>query len=257
MKKKINYGIKICTNSLNLLPKIYNNLDYIDFIEITLKRDFNYEKIKKIKNIKIPYAIHLPTSNEGIDFGNSKQDTENIKFISKLENYHKSLCKLNPLCYIIHPESCDKNHSLKNLLKLKLTPLAIENMPFKGINGEKMIGYNVEDLSYFFKKISDLQLCFDINHAIKAAISLKKQIFPFLNNFLKFKNPIIFHIADGNIDEEYDNHLSINKGDYDIKAIKNMLKKLNYIVNLTFETPRNSKENIIEYIENILNFQRI
>ena len=49
-----------------------------------------------------------------------------------------------------------------------------------------------------------MELCFDINHAIKASITLNKDFELFLKEFLSFKKPIVFHIASGDSSEEID-----------------------------------------------------
>lgn len=257
MIRNIKLGIKISTDNFNLIPEIYDNQDLIDYIEISIKPDFNIEEIKLINNIKLPYAIHLPNSNKGINFGDVNQDKNNLEFLKNLNENMDMFNKLNPICYIIHPESGDLNYSIKNLKKIKLKPLAIENMPIKGIRGEKLLGYDPDTLKIFFKVILDLEFCFDINHAIKASITLNEDYLLFLKKILKFKKPILFHIADGDLNVEIDNHLHLNEGEYNLNQIKKILLDFADIVHLTFETPRNLKNGINDDLKNMKIFLKL
>ena len=82
MLNNIKFGIKISINNFDMLPDIYNNRHLIDFIEILLNPDYKIEDIEIIKKLKIPYAIHFPNSNNGIDLGD-------IKKIKKILNSSK------------------------------------------------------------------------------------------------------------------------------------------------------------------------
>ncbi len=251
MIKNIKFGVKISKGTINLLEEIYNNLDIIDFIEITIKPNFNLRDLKWIKELKTPFAIHLPNSNYGINFGEVKYEENNSNFTRSI-NQNLALFKtLNPICYIIHPESGDQQYSIKNLKKIQLSPLAIENMPIKGIHGEKMIGYDIESLKGFFDEIQNLEFCFDINHAIKAATTKKVDYLKFIREFLNFRNPIIFHIASGDLNVHFDDHLHLDEGNYDLNAIKNILFEYKENIHLTFETPRNVENKIEDDLRNM------
>ncbi|MFX1256289.1 MAG: TIM barrel protein [Promethearchaeota archaeon] len=251
MFNNIKLGIKISINHFDLIPDVYENDEIIDFVEISLKPNFETKDLDIIKKLKLPYAIHLPNSNDGINFGDIKREKNNIEFIQKIEQNIEILQQLKPICYIIHPESGDMNYSISNLMKLRIKPLAIENMPMKGIHGEAMLGYNPIELKSFFEKVRDLEFCFDINHAIKASISLKKDSFEFIKEFLNFKKPKVFHIAGGDINIEIDNHLHLNNGQYNLLKIKKLLLEYDNPIYLTFETPRNFENRIRDDLMNM------
>ncbi|MEE9379270.1 MAG: TIM barrel protein [Candidatus Lokiarchaeia archaeon] len=251
MIKNIRFGIKIATSNFDFLPDIYKNKNLIDFVEVIVLPDFKLGDINIIKRIKMPYAIHLPNSNYGIDLGDIKRNRKNIEFINNINQYRGVFKTLNPICYIIHPESGNIKLSIDNLKKFKIKPLAIENMPIKGIHGEALLGYSPRTLTEYFEKIKDLEFCFDINHAIKTAISLKVDYIDFIKKFLTYKKPRIFHISGGNLDIEIDEHLSLEKGQYNIVEIKKFLLQYDSNVNLTFETPRNYKTKIKDDLKNM------
>jgi len=252
----INVGIKISTKNFNLLPEIYLNDDIINFIEIRLDPEFTSKDIRVIKNFELPYAIHFPNSNNGIDFGDLTNNKENVELIERVNQYKKELIDLKPICFIIHPESGDIELSIENIQKLKIEPLALENMPKLGIHGEKMLGYDTNSLNLYFKSIPKLKFCFDINHAIKAAISMKRDYLLFVKEFLEFKKPILFHISGGNLNIETDEHLALDEGQYKISKIKKILLKYKHNVNLTFETPRNYEKKINDDLKNMEFFKK-
>ena len=138
----------------------------------------------------------------------------------------------------------------------KIKPLALENMPKIGIRGEKLLGYDLNSLNIYFSRINYLEFCFDINHAIKAAISMKKDYISFIKEFLGFKKPILFHISGGNLSIEIDEHLSLEEGQYDLSEIKKILFNYDGNVNLTFETPRNYERKISDDLKNMELFQK-
>lgn len=254
MIKNIKIGIKISTRNFDFLRDIYENSKLIDFIEIILMPEFKSKEINILKNLKLPYFIHIPSGRYGIDFGDIKKNKKNLEYIGKINQYSADL---KPICYIFHPESGDIAYSISNIQKLELKPIALENMPMKGIFGGKLLAYDVDTMRVFFKKIKDLEFCLDFNHAIKAAISMKAEYFEFIKNFIEFKKPMIFHISQGDIHVEIDDHLPLDKGNYDMKKLKSLLLNMNSLVYLTFETPRDFKKGIKDDIRNIKIFLKI
>lgn len=251
MINNIKIGIKIATLNLDLIPDIYENRNIIDFIEIILTPEFTSKDIDFIKILELPYVIHIPNSNFGIDFGNIEKNLNNVRYIDKINRFKNSLI---PLCYIVHPESRDVDLSIKNIKKLDVKPVAIENMPFKSIVKGELVGYDPDSLMKFFQCINDLEFCFDINHAIKTAISKKIDYLAFIKKFLRFKQPKIFHISGGKLNIEIDEHLHLFEGDYDVSKIKELMLKHNDIIYLTFETPRNNETRIADDLRNIKYF---
>lgn len=255
MIRNINFGIKISSSQFNLLPSIYNQ-KLIDFVEIILSYDFKTTELLEINKLQIPYAIHLPTSKSGFDLGDSESLKTNQGLIEKINKFNEKFAMLNPICYIIHPESGNYDLSIKFLRKLNIKPLALENMPLRGIFGYNLIGYNPSTIKIFFDEIPDLEFCLDINHAIKSSISFEEDNLKMIKNFVEFKRPIIFHISGGNLNVEVDEHLHLNEGQYNIFEIKNYLFTLDFPVYLTFETPKNLQHGIRDDIKNMKIFKR-
>ena len=254
MINNIKLGIKIRTHEFHLLPEIYENQDIIDFIEVLITPNFTNDELTVIKNLKLPYSIHLPHLTEDIDFGNAKQAGYTQKFIERVIFHKNKFDQMRPLCYIIHPESGDVELSVENIKKLQVKPLAIENMPYKFIAGGYRLAHIPEAINPYFKYLPHVEFCLDLNHAVKTAVCLSLDYLELIKNFMKLKKPIHFHIADGDVNSLFDEHLAIGKGNYDISGLKSLLYGVDSIVYLTFETPRINKDNIEDDLRNMKAF---
>ncbi|MBN1800512.1 MAG: hypothetical protein JW891_03350 [Candidatus Lokiarchaeota archaeon] len=255
--KNIHFGVKLSTNQFELLKEIYENRNIIDFLEVILPCDFSKHDLFRIKDLSLPYSIHLPHSKYGIDFGSIESQESNSALIEKINSNLKIFNQLKPLCYILHPESGDIDLSIQNIKKLKITPLAIENMPYKSIFGGFLLGFSAKTISKYFQVIPNLEFCFDLNHAIKAGLSNHNMNYQKLfKSFVNLKKPILYHISNGNLDIEFDEHLPLIFGQYDLSKIKHFLLEQNSLVFLTFETPRTSEKGIMDDLNNIKQFIR-
>jgi len=251
MLQNIKIGIKIATRNFDLISEIYANRTLIDFIEVLLLPDFSEEDIKMIQSFQMPYAIHLPAGVYDLDFGDIRKQAKNLSYIKRINKYRK---KFKPFCYIVHPESRDIELALANFTRLQTFPLALENMPKESHLGGDLLGFDPPGLHEFFERIPSLEFCFDINHAIKTAISLKADPLTFINEFLAFKQPLIVHIAGGSLSTAIDEHLNLYEGQYALSEIKRVLLRQTYNVNLTFETPKAAEKTIKNDLKNITFF---
>ena len=88
-----------------------------------------------------------------------------------------------------------------------------------------------------------------MNHAIKAAVSLGRAYKEFIEEFLKSK-PNMFHISDGKLDNEKDEHLHIGEGDYNFEFLMGCVKR-NKSKDVTLETPRTKLNSFEEDLKNL------
>ncbi len=257
MIENIKIGIKIHLNEIGLFQQIREHQDIIDFVEILLPFDFKSKDLSVIKSLQIPYNIHLPHFTKGIDFGNKKQTKFNQEFIERVRTHEDLLQALSPSCYIVHPESGDLQLSISNLKQLIIAPLALENMPYRSLAGGTCLAYHPESILPFFEQVTGLEFCLDLNHAVKTAISKSYDSLELIENFLEIKKPIHFHLSDGNLTNELDEHLPLGKGQYNLSGIKNILLNIGSEVSLTFETPRKNKVSVQEDLVNMNYFIEI
>jgi len=246
--ERIKFGLKLWSTNSNLLKEAKE----------LIKRDlFQYIELMPIPKTEIlpfldqlydiPYIIHITTEKHGVNIADKNKEEYNLKTI---DNCIEWADKLNAKYLILHPSFELIDNAIKFLNKIEDKRVLIENMPKVGLNGESMIGYTPDQI----KELIDNKfgLCFDLNHAIKASISLNKDYKQFLKEFLEF-NPKMFHISDGKLNNEKDEHLNIGEGDYDIEFLATCVKKSDskYV---TLETPRdlNSFDNDINNLKKLI-----
>ena len=113
-----------------------------------------------------------------------------------------------------------------------------------------MIGFSPDQIKQL---IGDkFGFCLDLNHAIKASISMGVDYKVFILDFLKL-TPKLFHISDGKLNNYKDEHLAIGEGDYDFQFLNNCIEK-NKSHLVTLETPR---KNLYSLSEDLINSRRL
>ena len=244
------FGVKVVAENEDLL---FKSLDLIDngifgYIELLVTPDFTFteELIDKLSNVKL--ILHAPHENYGVDIGRAEKKDFTIKSIKRSLKLQE---QLGADYVIIHCGTGDLEVARENLNMFKEYSdlILLENMPYFGINWEICLGYDAESLKNL--NINDFGLCFDFGHAIKASLSIRRNYKELISEFMDF-NPNIFHISDGKLDNEIDEHLNIGEGQYDFGFIKEMTKKSDKKY-FTLETPRH--DNTLE--EDIRNLMKL
>ena len=239
----IKFGLKLWSTNIEFIEEAQGliNDDYFDYIELTF---IPVTKIIPFIKNNISYILHMPTSNHGFNLGNDEKTVEKIKIIKKSIEWGN---RLNAKYIIIHPGFGSLDKSKEILKNIDDDRFIIENMPKIGIKNQKMLGYNplqIKDL-----KMNKFGFCFDLNHAIKASISLNEDYKEFINKFSKIK-PNMFHISDGKLNTQIDEHLPIGDGDYDWQFLIDYIKKSSckYV---TLETPRKTLKDDLKNLKKI------
>lgn len=251
----IKFGIKLWTINTNWFREAVDlcNKKSIDFIELYIVPDsFELDDLAIFKNVEI--AIHAP--HFGHDFNIFKLTKEHIELfknqVIKTSNF------LNSKFIILHAGvGNDFNIFKKNVNKIYDNRIIIENKPKIGLNDVICFGYSLKQLK-FIKNKCDFNICLDIGHAIKSAISQKINYKDYLKNLIEELKPNYFHICDGELNNEKDEHFNLGDGDFDLKWIKNILVKLarENDIFLVFEVPKNSN-NLKNDLKNIKYFKKL
>ena len=131
--------------------------------------------------------------------------------------------RLNAKYLILHAGYGSMKHATDVLCEIADDRLLIENVPKVGLNDELMIGYSPAQIEELIGD-GDRGLCLDLNHAAKAAVSLGVDYKEYVQDFLVF-DPKMFHISDGTLDNEKDEHLNIGEGDYDFEVLINCVNR--------------------------------
>ena len=115
--------------------------------------------------------------------------------------------RLNAKQLMLYVGHGSMQHATDLLRRLSDSRFLIENMPKVGLGGEAMIGYSPEQIEELIGD-SGMGVCLDFGHAVKAAVSLGVDYKEYVQGFMELE-PKVFHVSDGMLSEERDEHLGI------------------------------------------------
>ncbi len=239
----IKFGLKLWSKNYDSVSEAQRLIeeDIFQYIELMVVPD---TEISPFQKIKAPYIIHMSHEDLGTNIADKKKKESSQKIIKQCIEWAD---KLNADYLVLHPGFGSISDTLEFLEKINDERILVENMPKIGQNGEKMIGFTPEQIKELMG--DKFGFCLDFSHAIKAAISLKKDYKKYIEDFLKL-NPKIFHIYDGNLNNEKDEHLNIKEGEFDFAFLANCIRGNNSKL-VTLETPRTNLNSLKEDLENM------
>lgn len=227
----------------------------VDFIEFYLVPDsFELSDFEIFKQNNIPITIHAPHTKHDFDVCNLNEKNLSVwqNQILKVADFFGSQF------IIIHAGVGDSKEIFQQeSAKIKDPRLLIENMPKIGLRKKVCFGYSLKELR-FIKRECGLNICLDLAHAFKSAISEEFNYKSFIHSLIVELEPFYFHISGGRQSNGTDEHLNLFEGDFDIKWLKSILGQLakTKILYLVFEVPKD-KDGLENDIKNIVYFQEI
>jgi len=239
---KIRFGLKLWSINTDLIDQAIQLIDekIFDYIELFMIPGTPITPFI----IDVPYIIHIPHHKFGVNIGEASIKKYNLEKINESIGWAD---KLNAKYLILHAGHGSMDDAADLLGEMADRRLLIENMPKVGLNDEKMIGYSPEQIEELIS-VNYAGLCLDFGHAVKAALSLGVDYKEYIKRFLPFE-PKVFHISDGTLGEEKDEHLNIGDGEYDFAYFKQCILD-NPFGLVTIETPRLNTKSLNEDIYN-------
>lgn len=245
----IKFGLKLWSINIDLINQAIHLIDekIFDYIELFVIPGTQITPFKT----SVPYIIHIPHHKFGVNIGESSLKKFNLEKIDESITWAD---KLNAKYLILHAGHGSMGDAADLLGEITDRRLLIENMPKVGLNNEYMIGYSAKQIKELIGN-GNAGLCLDFGHAAKAAVSLGVDYREHIKGFLKFE-PKVFHMSDGVLSFEKDEHLNIGEGDYDfeylLRCVMNSSSRL-----MTLETPRTSQRSLREDIQNVESLKNI
>jgi sugar phosphate isomerase/epimerase len=246
----INYGIKLWSINTDLFGEAFElcKNKKIDFIELYIvPGSFNDVK-HKLEKITARFILHAPASAYGFNIARDENRKLNIEIFKEIMKFRKIL---NKATIVIHPEYGKIETALEFLQKFENVNILIENMPKRGLNNEECLGTLYEEIEIFIE--NGYGFCLDFGHAIKSACTQKIDYKEYISKLITLK-PKLFHISDGYVDREKDEHLNLGDGSYDLNYIKSIILKNEYS-DIVFETPK--KDRLTNDLKNMGKFRNI
>lgn len=247
----LNLGLKLFTNQLDLYKNKVIELwekDCFSYIEVfVIPNQIEYlDSWEKFKNkYNIPFTIHAPQYSEGVNLSQKEFEFENKRVYGQVKDYKKALNAM----YIVSHCGMDGSieETVRQLNKIDL-PINVENIPYCSRRNPQMYcqGSTVEEIE-FVKQNTSCGFCLDVGHAFCSAVKLGFNPYEYMKKFNDLK-PNCYHLSDGQIEDKFDIHLNISKGDYDWNRIMDIIS-LNK--NMTLETILKSSKSldVIDYFE--------
>ena len=227
--------------------RLYNKGIY-DYIELYVVPD-SLDNLLKWKTLEIPFIIHCPHFAHGFNLAKREKQESNRKIFSEVQKYAD---ELNAPYIVVHGGiDGDIRETAVQMTLLNEPRALIENKPYVAIpnrmGGEFCRGYNVDEIKTVIES-ANCGFCLDFGHAICAANSIKQPVYSYIEQFLKL-NPDMYHLTDiEDITSPYDSHPHLGTGQLDIKRVLGYIPEGKHI---TFETIKNSKENLDDFIEDM------
>lgn len=226
-------------------------LGVYDYIELYIVPN-TLDTLDKWSKLKIPFTLHAPHFMHGVNLANSEKFEYNKKIYREVEIFRSNL---NAEYTVIHggiEGSVDE--TIRQLKLINPKNFLIENKPYIAPLGNHNLcrGYNIEEIKKIMNETS-CGFCLDIGHCICSANSQGVEPYSYVREFNKL-NPKIYHLSDGDINSEIDKHLHFGQGNFDIKKILGIISKDKY---LSIETNKNSKENLEDFIEDVLTIRTL
>lgn len=242
------FGLKLWSINIDLIDQAVHliNEKVFDYIELMVIPD---SEIKPFL-IDVPYIIHIPHEKFGVNIGDLAAKKLTLKMINESIAWAD---RLNAKHLILHAGHGSMQHATDLLRKLSDSRLLIENMPKVGLDGEGMIGYSPAQIEELIRD-SDMGLCLDFGHAVKAAVSLGIDYKEYMEEFMGIK-PRVFHVSDGMLSGERDEHLGIREGEYDLVFLMECVEE-NRLALVTLETPR-IRKTLDEDVDNLYTLKEI
>lgn len=251
MSIKIGMGLR--TNEPQLISEA-NGLfksGLVDFVEIFVIPEADSIHFQKLE---MPLTIHAPHDSSGVNLCDPSKLELSKGLINKAVQIGE---RLNAKFVTCHSGHINKNYDYKNamdgmidsLTLLNHKSLCIENLTFNAvIDGMICTCHKPEDVQEIVKK-TKLGFCLDLNHAYKAAVSLGQEPKGFIGRFMELK-PSYFHLTDGNMHQNQDEHLPLGQGDYDLKFMKECVNRSKSKM-AVIETRRKSHTSLEENVRDI------
>ena len=221
---------------------------YYDYIELYVVPE-TIDTLDKWKKLEIPYIIHNAHFAQGFNLAKKEKEKQNFEIYKETKRFADDL---NAQYIIFHGGiDGDIKETARQLAAFNEPRALIENKPYVALpnrmGGDFCRGYNIDEIKYVMDN-TGCGFCLDFGHAICAANSQKLDVYDYCKSFLKL-NPNMYHLTDVNdIKSPYDSHLHLGTGELDFGRIFDMIQDEKMV---TFETIKNSKENLNDFAEDM------
>jgi deoxyribonuclease IV len=248
------YGLKLWSTNRGYVKEALSLYEraIFDYIELTVVPDSYEECIGQWKNLEIPYVIHGPHSELGVNLARREGLEKNLICIEEAFHY-ADILKAEKI--IFHSGINGSIKETEYQLRKRYDPrMVIENKPYYTIRNDGSIcaGNSPGEIKYLIDTLN-VGFCLDIAHAICAARARNVTEFDYIKEFIDL-SPSIYHLTDGHSENSMDQHLHFGEGNYRIREIMNLLPDN---VSITIESVKSSDRGLEDFEKDLMYLKRL
>ncbi len=226
-------GLKVWSINLDYRDSIARIIaaDACDYIELYTVPGTPVADLDFWRQFSIPYIIHAPTTQHDLNPAIPDRLKDNLALFEESRSFFDAL---QAEYLIVHPGMGGSMEAATEFLsRVAFDKILVENKPFRSLDDRICIGCTPEQIDRLMKECG-IGFCLDFGHAVKAAYSLNRSAWDILEEFNRL-NPRVYHLSDGWMNSEMDEHLNLGEGDFDIPRLVHLL---NPTMGLTLETSK-------------------
>lgn len=238
------YGVKLWSTNIIRNPILVNDIakavdegvfDFVELFAVPETYDETAQDIFKLfSNTKV--NIHASHSGFGFDTGCKERLKENAKQFNEAQKFADLF---NSDIIVTHTGMGNNKENIEETIRqfksFNDKRIAVENLP--SYCSETLVplhGITPEEIKYVKEEVGCM-FCFDFAHAICAANALNMDKDKTLQAYTKL-NPSVYHISDGDYNNDFDAHEHLGDGNYPLHDIVKKYSTENAM--LTMETGR-------------------
>ena len=251
------YGIKIWSKDVYKNPEFFRQC-----VKAVKEQIFNYIELFVIADTfdetsgalgaelnGLPVIIHAPHASFGLNTGDRELETSNRH---QLRDSRRFADLLHSETIILHAGEGEGetyiNETIRQFRLINDPRITLENLPYQCSSTHKILhGSSVEEVRQIIAE-TGCQFCLDFSHAVCASNHHQLDVYKELERYNAL-HPVMYHLCDGDINSEVDQHLHYGEGNYDLKRIHNQIIRDN--APLTLETGHEIPQDITPWLNDL------
>jgi len=247
-----NVGLKVWSGNLAYIQDARRLFEqnYCQYIELLAVPDSFESTITFWQDLKIPFIIHAPHFNLGLNLANKENFEKNMSLAQETLRFADAL---NAKIIIFHSgANGNLDETIRQLKVINDSRIVIENKPYYGSRGHEVWkdivcnGHAPDQIERVMRE-TGVGFCFDLEHAITAANALGIDQMEYVKSFLALK-PTMFHLTDGDWNGIYDQHKHLGQGSIKYDQILGLYPS---DCTVTVESIHDFKDNLTDFEQDV------
>lgn len=243
----INIGLKLWSPNLALAAPAarLHREGWIDLIELYVVPGTFDATVATWRELGVPYMLHCPHAAHKFNLAKPELFEPNVEKFSEVQRFADAL---GADVIVTHGGNRGTvEEAIRQLRHINDERIFIENKPKVSLTGGICIGHSPEQVAQIVDEAGLTGFVLDFGHATCASNSAGVEAFEYIERFLAL-SPRVFHIGDGDVTSEKDNHFNLGAGTFDIAR---MVTHVPPQSTLTIETPTDLSLGLVDFVENV------